>query len=87
MPFCRQDGIIDRKREKTVLSHQEGIVWEGRRKMAEFEENGSIIRYAGLECLMVGGTGSEVMKQYGSGSICSLKQSITGSPYWFFWWD
>ena len=87
VPFCQQDGIIDRKREKTVLSHQVGIAWEGRRKMAEFEDNGSVIRYAGLECLVVRGTGSEVMKQYGSGSIRSLKKSITGSPIWFFWWD
>gem|GEM_PF-6330970 len=55
--------------------------------MAEFEDNGSVIRYAGLECLVVRGTGSEVMKQYGSGSIRSLKKSITGSPFWFFWWD
>ena len=59
VPFCQQDGIIDRKRENAVRSHQVGIAWEGRRKMAEFEENGS-------------------------GSICSLKQSITGSPFCFF---
>ena len=79
VPFCQPDGIIDRKREKTVLSHQVG--------MAEFEDNGSVIRYAELECLVVRETGSEVMKQYGSGSIRSLKKSITGSPFWFFWWD
>ena len=87
VPFCQPDGIIDRKREKTVLSHQVGIAWEGRRKMAEFEDNGSVIRYAELECHVVRETGSEVMKQYGSGSIRSLKKSITGSPFWFFWWD